>query len=145
METVGAAGDQTQRRPTTRNTKLLTGGFVALVAVVYLIVSAVRGSAAFYLTVEELLEKGPSGRTVRVAGTIAEQSILWRVRDMVLEFEISDQSGRLPVVYHGSRPDMFRDGAEIVAEGQYTTRGIFEAQTLLLKCPSKYEAASAAD
>jgi cytochrome c-type biogenesis protein CcmE len=145
MEAAGAATGKTQRRPTARDTKLLIGGLVALAAVVYLILSAMRGSAAFYLTVEELLAEGPSERTVRVAGAIAEHSILWRVRDMVLEFEIGDQSGRLPVEYHGSRPDMFRDGAEIVAEGQYTARGIFEAQTLLLKCPSKYEVASAAD
>jgi cytochrome c-type biogenesis protein CcmE len=103
------------------------------------------GSAAFYLTVEELQKEGPSQRTVRVAGIIVEESIVWRVRDLVLEFEISDQSGRLPVTYHGSRPDMFRDGAEVVAEGLYTGRGIFEAETLLLKCPSKYEEASAAD
>lgn len=145
MGTTGAAIDQTRRRPTTRKTKLLVGGLIALGAVSYLILSAMRGSAAFYLTVEELRKEGPSERTVRVAGAIVEESILWRVRDLVLEFDISDQSGRLPVVYHGSRPDMFRDGAEVVAEGQYTVRGIFEAETLLLKCPSKYEEASAVD
>ena len=70
-----------------------------------------------------------------------EQSIIWEARDLVLQFEIADESGSLPVVYHGSRPDVFRDGAEVVIEGQHTVRGAFEAQTLLLKCPSKHEEA----
>jgi cytochrome c-type biogenesis protein CcmE len=37
---------------------------------------------------------------------------------------------------------MFRDGAEVVLEGRYTTEGVFEARTMLLKCPSKYEEAN---
>jgi cytochrome c-type biogenesis protein CcmE len=37
---------------------------------------------------------------------------------------------------------MFQDGAEAVVEGKYTAGDSFEAHTLLLKCPSKYDEAA---
>lgn len=134
--------NRTWRRPTGRQTKLLIGGFIVVLTVGYLILTAARGSAVYYLTVEELKTQGPSVRNFRVAGTIVGQSIVWKARDLTLQFEIADQSGTLPVVYHGPRPDMFRDGVEAVIEGQYTSPGIFQAHTLLLKCPSKYDEAT---
>jgi cytochrome c-type biogenesis protein CcmE len=136
----GAERQNTYRkRLTSRQIKLLVGGIIVAVVVGYLIVSAARGSAAYYLTVQELVAQGPSTRTVRVAGTIDGGSIAWDARALQLEFELLDESGRLPVFYHGPRPDMFRDGAEAVVEGQLTLQGVFEARTLVLKCPSKYE------
>ena len=42
--------------------------------------------------------------------------------------------------YHGiDLPDLFADGAEVVVEGRASGTG-FEAQSVLAKCPSKYEA-----
>jgi cytochrome c-type biogenesis protein CcmE len=70
------------------------------------------------------------------------QSIIWEARDLVLQFGIADEKGRLRVVYHGSRPNMFRDGTKAVVEGRYTCQGIFQTRTLLLECPTKYEEAS---
>jgi len=141
LGTQSYTNSRTWKRPTTRQTKLLIGGFIVVLAVAYLIFTAARGSTAYYLTVEELKNQGPSASNVRVAGAIVGQSIIWEPHDLTLQFEIADQSGTLPVVYHGPRPDMFRDGAEVVIEGQYTSSGIFQAHTLLLKCPSKYDEA----
>lgn len=140
MIETGAVNSQALEYPSARR-KFLIGGAVLAVAVVYLIFTAARGSTAFYLTVEELRAQGPSPQIVRVAGTIVGESIDWTPRNLLLKFKVADQSGTLPVVYHGSRPDMFRDGAEIVLEGQYSSQGTFEAGTMLLKCPSKYEEA----
>jgi cytochrome c-type biogenesis protein CcmE len=69
------------------------------------------------------------------------ESILWEPRDLRLQFEITDGNGLLPVSYSGARPDMFRDGAEVVVEGKLSPDGTFEARSMLLKCPSKYEEA----
>ena len=122
-----------------RNVKLFVGLAVIIVAAAYLILNAARGSTAYYLTVDELSKQGPTGRNVRVAGTIVGGSIDWDARDLRLTFDITDPGGVLNVVYHGPRPDMFRDGAEVVVEGQYAASGKLEARQLLLKCPSKYE------
>ena len=121
--------------------RLLIGGIVILVALGYLIYSAASGSAAYYVTIGELAEGGPTRRNVRVSGNVVGESIVWEAREMRLQFEMVDDSGRLPVVYDGARPDMFRDEAEVVVEGKLGADGVFEARTMLLKCPSKYEEA----
>jgi cytochrome c-type biogenesis protein CcmE len=58
-----------------------------------------------------------------------------------LRFTIVDLEGdeNLPVVYQGVVPDTFRVGNEVVIEGQLNSDGIFQADTLMPKCPSKYE------
>ena len=38
-------------------------------------------------------------------------------------------------------PDTFKDDAEVIVAGQVQPDGSFEAQELIAKCPSKYEAA----
>ncbi len=137
------ANDRMGRAPTARRAKLLIGGTIVALTVVYLILTAARDTAAYYMTVGELLGQGPLERNVRVSGTIVDDSIVWQPRDLILEFEIADESGSLPVVYHGPRPEMFRAGAEVVIEGRHIQPSVFRAQKLLLKCPSKYEEANA--
>ena len=130
-----------KKRLSGKRLKYLIGGLVIVVVVGYLIFSAARGSAAYYLTVQELHEQGPSARNVRVAGYVVGESIVWQPRDLHLAFDMTDESGQLSVVYSGARPDMFRDQAEVVVEGKMGPDGVFEARTMLLKCPSKYEEA----
>jgi len=44
------------------------------------------------------------------------------------------------VVYSGVVPDAFKPDADVVLEGKLTASGTFEADNLLVKCPSKYQA-----
>jgi len=129
------------KRLSGRQIKYLIGGIVIVAAVAYMIVSAAGGAAAYYMTIAELEAQGPSKKNVRVSGNIVGETIVWEPRDLRLRFEIADASGQMPVRYQGARPDMFRDEAELVVEGKYTAEGHFEARTMLLKCPSKYEEA----
>jgi cytochrome c-type biogenesis protein CcmE len=141
IETQSVENKPAKKRLTSKQVKLLIGGIVIVIAIGYMIVSAAQESAAYYLTVQEIKAQGPSERNVRVAGSVIGESIVWEARDLRLEFDISDESGTLPAIYSGSRPDMFNDGAEAVLEGRYTSEGVFEARTIMLKCPSKYEMA----
>ena len=122
--------------------KFIIGGAIIVLAVGYLIVSSIGGSTAYYLTVEEVKAKGPSERTVRVAGTVMGDTIEWNAQELMLRFTIADASGSLAVIYNGPRPDMLWDSAEAVVEGRYIQEESFEANNLLLKCPSKYEEAA---
>ena len=45
------------------------------------------------------------------------------------------------VVYQGARPDLLNDEAQAVVTGKLGEDGIFYAEELLLKCPTKYEEA----
>jgi cytochrome c-type biogenesis protein CcmE len=51
---------------------------------------------------------------------------------------MSDDGARMPVVFNGPKPDQMREGAEAIIEGKYDGNN-FTAQSLLLKCPSRYE------
>jgi cytochrome c-type biogenesis protein CcmE len=60
-----------------------------------------------------------------------------------LRFRLEDigrsTQARVPVVYHGSVPDLFKTGRDIVVEGT-VRKGVFVAKpgSLITKCPSKY-------
>jgi cytochrome c-type biogenesis protein CcmE len=75
-----------------------------------------------------------------VAGAIVPDSVSWSTRDLHLVFKIEDETGQLAISYHGPQPDMLVDAVEAVAIGRYDpTAQLFEAEELLMKCPSKYE------
>lgn len=48
---------------------------------------------------------------------------------------------QLRVAYRGVVPDVFSHDVDVVVEGTLTSGGVFEATTLLAKCPSKFEEA----
>ena len=58
-----------------------------------------------------------------------------------LRFRIRDIGGKasVPVVYHGSVPDLFRVGRHVVLDGRLR-HGVFVGvrDSLVTKCPSKY-------
>ena len=130
--------------PSSRRWRLLLGGAAVALVVAYLILSSTRGATVYALTIHELKSRGQSGydQGVRVGGTVDGQSIRWDDRRMLLSFNLVDGADSLPVQYQGGQPDMFRDGAEAMVEGRLQPPGVFEAKKLLLKCPSKYEAAA---
>ncbi len=121
--------------------KFIVGGGLVALAVLYLIYAGISSNSAYFLTVDELNAKGDSiyDRTVRVAGKVDAETIDFDNRDLILSFDVTSDTGeRLPVVFNGPKPDQMREGAEAIIEGKYNGES-FQAQTLLLKCPSRYE------
>lgn len=148
--------------------KFLIGGLLILAAVVYLIVSSTQASAQYYLTIEELQQKGADamGRDVRISGAVLGDTITYDPNTLTLTFEIAsvpadndiiEQQGglaavlhaavqnpdaaRMTVVYNGVKPDLLQHEAQAIVTGQLNEQGVFHADELLLKCPTKYEEA----
>ena len=121
--------------------KFVIGGVVVAVVIGVLIATSFSGSTSDYLTVAEVKALGPDQtRDSRVAGAIVPDSVDWSTRDLHLTFEIEDETGTLPISYHGPQPDMLVDAVEAVVIGKYDPAAeVFEAEELLMKCPSKYE------
>lgn len=121
--------------------KFVIGGVVVAVVIGVLIATSFSGSTSDYLTVAEVKALGPDQtRDSRVAGEIVPDSVDWSTRDLLLTFEIEDGTGQLAISYHGPQPDMLVDAVEAVAIGKYDPANqLFEADELLMKCPSKYE------
>lgn len=124
-----------------KKTKFIAGGVMIALAIVYLIYTGIQSSAAYFLTVNELYAKGDAlhNRTVRVAGKVDAETIAFNNRDLILTFDVVDESGeRMSVIFNGPKPDQMREGADAIVEGKYDGQ-IFQAQSLLLKCPSRYD------
>ncbi|HEX6489813.1 MAG TPA: cytochrome c maturation protein CcmE [Gaiellaceae bacterium] len=51
------------------------------------------------------------------------------------------QSVRVPVVYHGTAPDLFRAGRDVYVTGSFDGRRLV-ASSIVTKCPSKYSPAT---
>lgn len=148
--------------------KFLVGGLLIVAAVVYLIVSSTQASAQYFLTVDEVFSKGAEvqNRDLRISGAVIGETIQYDPQNLSLKFtiahipgdnkEIEAQGGlaavlhdavvdpnrnKLVVVYDGPKPDLLRDEAQAIITGRIGEDGIFQAEELLLKCPTKYEEA----
>jgi len=121
--------------------KFVLGGIVVAVVIGLLIATSFSGSTSEYLSVAEVKALGPDqARDSRVAGEIVPNSVDWSTRDLHLTFAIEDGTGNLAISYHGPQPDMLVDAVEAVVVGKYDPSSqVFEAEELLMKCPSKYE------
>jgi cytochrome c-type biogenesis protein CcmE len=89
--------------------------------------------------------KARSGeRIVQVAGALDKGSSSYVSAQESLYFNLLDPKTRetLRVRYKGLKPANFEDAISIVAIGRYDTgTKFFEADKLLVKCPSKYQGA----
>jgi len=109
-------------------------------AISYLVVSGVKDTMVYYLTIDELQAKVPDvyGERVRVSGTVVPGTIV-KDNNGKIEFQITDGTNNIAVKYSGIIPDIFADDVEAVVEGNYTQQNVFDADVLLAKCPTKYE------
>lgn len=142
----------TQRLQTARPRRrfplsFLLAGIAILGAVLYLVYANTQANAVYYMTVPELKHCAICvTQSVRVAGYVQANSIKRDDRTQSISFVIEDSHQTLPVVYSGVVPDIFRAGVQVVVEGHYYKGTVgtqpFQAQTLLAKCPSKFQSAS---
>lgn len=128
-------------RSANKKTKFVVGGVLIAAAIVYLIYTGIQSNAAYFLTVDELYAKGTTieHQTVRVSGMVDATTINYQPSALLLAFDITSDTGeRMAVVFNGPKPDQMREGAEAIVEGHYNG-DTFTADSLLLKCPSRYE------
>ncbi len=79
---------------------------------------------------------------VQVNGKLADKNYVLKRNEQFLEFKLRDTKDEImPVVYRGVIPGNFDQAVSIVAIGHYSGDH-FEAENLLVKCPSKYQAAA---
>ena len=121
---------------------LLCGIVVVAVSILVLVGVSIQGNMAYYIDVSDYLTKGPSAFTgnYRVKGNVVSGTVVKDPGVLGAVFEMSDGTGAMTVRYDRELPDTFVDEAEVVVEGTMGPDGVFEAHTLLAKCPSKYEA-----
>lgn len=134
-----------EKQATKINMRFIIGGLLLLTFVGFLVFQMVRATTttgAYFMTVNELLaDPSVQGERVRVNGNVVAGSEDWNAQEITLKFAINDEGSdkSLPIVFYGPRPDNFQRAASAIVEGQLLADGSFQADTLLLKCPSRYE------
>ena len=132
----------TKRKPRV-NAKLLVAATLLILTVGFLVFNAMGSSMAYFQTVGELRESGKdlTGERVRVGGDVVPGSIERVGLADEIRFTVTDGEQTIDMVYSEVVPDIFKDDVEVVAEGHVGPDGVFQAETLLTKCPSRFEAA----
>ncbi len=116
---------------------------VVIAAIAGLIEWSLQSSTAYYVTPSELASGDKTGEaSVRVAGRVVDGSIVQE--GATTRFDLTDGVSALTITTRDVLPDTFAAEIETVAEGGLIEPGLFSASTVLVKCPSKFEAKLAA-
>ena len=121
---------------------LALGTIVVVGALGYLLWGGLDRNLVYFLTPEELLERGERAYDVpvRLGGQVAPGSVEWNAEALDLRFRLSDGKKEIPVHAKGAPPQMFRDGMGVIVEGRYGSGGVFEATSLMVKHSNEYRA-----
>jgi cytochrome c-type biogenesis protein CcmE len=146
--------------------KFVIGGLLIVVAIAFLIVSSTKATAQYFMTIDELIanEGGMLDRDIKISGAVIGESIAYEAESLTLRFKIVNMpadldeinaagglaevlrqvvtdpsASSLEVVYIGPRPDLLRHEAQAIITGRLGEDGLFHADKLLLKCPTRYE------
>jgi cytochrome c-type biogenesis protein CcmE len=149
-------------------TKFLIGGLLIIAAIVYLVVTTLQSTAQYFYTVNEIQARGASiaGRNLRVSGAVLGDTIQYDSATLTISFtmahitndtrEIEQLGGlaevlhkavsdphtsQMKVMYVGPKPDLLKHEAQAIVTGKLGEDGVFYADELLLKCPTRYEEA----
>jgi cytochrome c-type biogenesis protein CcmE len=146
--------------------KFLVGGLLIIAAIIYLIVTSLQSTAQYFYTVDEIQAKGASlvGKNLRASGAVLGDTITYDPKTLTITFEVvhvsneavdveeagglaaalheavmNPSASRMTVVYVGPKPDLLQNEAQAIVTGKIGEDGIFYADELLLKCPTRYE------
>ncbi len=117
--------------------------FLVFCMAAFLVLRATEEASSLVLLPSDLLRKGKDDlKRIRVGGRVAAMPVEYRVEPKIeLKFFIHDpagDTGAVPVVYNGIKPDMFAPGRDVIIDGEFQG-GTLLAGKLLTQCPSKYE------
>jgi len=138
---------------------------VLLLAFAGVMYFTLREDAAYYKHVDEVMSTPQQweGRRLQLHGFVVPGSILVKPSTLEYKFKVQSKGAVVDASYKGVVPDTFKDESEVVLKGQLTPMTREEAQAFLAgvretprerplmfhtdangimaKCPSKYEAA----
>jgi cytochrome c-type biogenesis protein CcmE len=139
-------------------------GVVLFGLIAFLLISGTTAGGRYFMTVENLLSRTElHGKTVKISGAVIGSTIsvdgsgfqftmAHLTDDMnqlstdgglaaALHKSVSDPAAkRLSVVVKGqAKPDLLQNEAQAILTGKLGADGVFYADEILLKCPSKYQ------
>jgi len=126
--------------PTRRRRLILVLGILLGVSVAgALALNAFRRNVTFFFDPTQVARgEVPAGQRFRLGGMVTEGSLQRAPGSLEVHFTVTDFAHDVPVTYTGVLPDLFREGAGVVAHGRLDARGTFVADEVLAKHDEKY-------
>jgi cytochrome c-type biogenesis protein CcmE len=122
--------------------KIIIAAVVLSLGIGFLAYAGMRKAQVYYLEVDAYLADSQfHGQRVRLCGSVGQEGFETNRATMTVRFNLLGREGKIPVVYEGLAPEMFKAGADVVAEGRQDETGVFRATQLMTKCASKYRPA----
>lgn len=143
-------------------------GFLLLGSSALFTISLPETIPPYFMTVSEVLAEKENmvDRQIRISGAVLGESIEYDEANQQLSFfivdipgdlaEVEQQGGlatvlenavndltreRIQIMYIGEQPGLLRHMAQAILAGELRADGIFYADEILLKCPTRYEEA----
>lgn len=166
MAELGWAKSSEQSKPTIalkpaglERLKYLVGGVALLGAVGFLIFSGMLTGMRYFISVDELLADSELvGQSVRITGAVVGSSIDYNTQTLDLNFTVANvpiDTNDLALALHVAvedanatrlnirmtnqvMPDLLQNEAQAIITGYLGEDGYFYADSLLLKCPSRF-------
>ena len=137
--------------PTRKRRLWLVLAIVAAAAVAAVFVALALQRNVTYLYTPSEGYSGEAGKQVasgqarfRLGGMVAGGSFARDAGSLQARFEVDDGDARMPVVYTGILPDLFRENQAVVATGRMR-EGVFVAEEVLAKHDETYMPREVAD
>lgn len=125
--------------PRRRRLVLVLGILVGVGVAGALALSAFRQNVTFYFIPSQVAQsKLHPGQQFRLGGLVEKGSVSRPPGSMEVHFTVTDLKREIPVEYTGVLPDLFREGAGVIALGRMLPNGTFQAQEVLAKHDQYY-------
>ena len=114
--------------------------FLSILWILYITLNPKKSESGMvrFLSLEQIHTVSEIER-IRLGGLVKTGSInISQLNQLECDFELNQGENSIPVNFYGTRPDLFKDEAEVIVEGNYVN-GIFRADQLQTKCASRYE------
>ena len=105
----------------------------------FLALRAFRENVMFYFDPTKVAAgQVKQGQRFRLGGMVVKGSVQRRSGTLDVKFVVTDFAHNVPVTYSNVLPDLFKEGAGVVALGRLNASGVFVADEVLAKHDEKY-------
>jgi len=126
-------------KPRQRRLLFMALGLAGLSVATLLVLQALRSNVMFFYSPSQVKAGDAPRQSAFRLGGLVEAGSLQRTPDSLeLRFVVTDGAHRIPVLYRGLLPDLFREGKGVVVAGKWHDRAGFTATEVLAKHDENY-------
>ena len=121
-----------RRRRTYIAVGMCAGAAVAIVVLLIILSKNIQ----YFRTVSQAVAHRHDTSQFRMAGAVVNGSVV--PTHAGVDFKLTDGKTTAEVIQHGSPPQLFKQGAPVVAVGHWTSSGTFDSDQILINHGSDY-------